>query len=123
MCENGLLKIKKDGIRPTSQKECFTLWPRWFLKWILESKCVGTQDVEEGEIKEWDWEQNGWEKNKTKDLMTKWIEFKDGRTSFENWNLLEGISERFNTKSLTMRSLFAFEMIFNSITCDCISQL
>ena len=36
---------------------------------------------------------------------------------------MEGISEKFNTKSLTISSLFAFEMIFNSTTCDCISRL
>ena len=36
---------------------------------------------------------------------------------------MEGTSENFNTKSLTMSFLFAFEMIFNSITCDCISKL
>jgi len=60
----------------------------------LESKSVFTQDVEEDEIREWDWKQNVWDGNKTKDLLTKWIEFKDVRTSFENWNWMEGISEK-----------------------------
>ena len=35
---------------------------------------------------------------------------------------MEGISEGLNTKSLTISSLFTFEMIFNSTTCDCISS-
>ena len=79
------MKIEKDG-RPTLKKQCLKLWLKWFLKIILKLKCAFTQEVEEDEIREWDWEQNVWERNKIKDLMTKWIEFKDGRTSFENWN-------------------------------------
>jgi len=35
---------------------------------------------------------------------------------------MEGIGERLITKSLTMSSLFAFEMIFNSTIGDCISS-
>jgi len=35
----------------------------------LESKSVFTQDVEEDEIREWDWKQNVWDGNKTKDLL------------------------------------------------------
>ena len=42
------------------------------------------QDVEEDEIREWDGEQKIWEGNKTKVLMKKWEEFKDGRTPFGN---------------------------------------
>jgi len=75
MCENGLLKIEKGDIQPTSRKQCITLWLRWFLKRILELKCVFPQDGE----------QNVWEGNKTKDLMKKWEECKDGRTPFRNW--------------------------------------
>ena len=59
-------------------------WLRWFLKRTLESKCVLTQDFEEDKISEWDGEIKIWEGNKTKDLMKKWEEFKDGRTPFEN---------------------------------------
>ena len=44
------------------------------------------------------------------------------RTPFENWNLMKGIGEGLNTKSLPMSSLFAFEMIFNSTTWNCISN-
>ena len=53
--------------------------------------------------------------------MTKWEEFKDGRTPFGNLILMEGFGEGWYTKSLTMSSLFAFEMLFNSTTCNCIS--
>ena len=78
------MKIEKDGIKPTSQKKCFTLWLRWFLKRFLISKCVLAKQVEEDEIKKWDGEQKVWEENKTKDLMKKSVEFKDGKTPFEN---------------------------------------
>jgi len=120
-CENGLLKNEQDGIRPTSQKQCFTPWLGWFLKKMLMSKSVLEKQVEEDEIREWVGEQKIWEGNKTKDLMKMWKEFKDCKTPFKNWDLMEGIGEGLITKSLTMSSLFAFKMLFNSTTCDCIS--
>ena len=115
MYENGLLKIEKDVIQPTSQ--CLTLWLRRMLKWVMKSKCVFTQNFEEDEIRKWDGEQNVREGNKTKDLMKKWEEFKHGKTPFGNWDLMEGIGEEWNTKSLTMSSLFSFEMRLNSLSC------
>jgi len=57
MCENGLLKFEKGDIQPTIQKECLTLWLGWFLKRILESKCILTLYFEEDEIRDWDEEQ------------------------------------------------------------------
>jgi len=72
MCENGLINLEEVGIRPTSQKECCTLWLGWFLKRILKSKCILALYFEKDEIREWDKEQNFWEGNKTTDLMKKW---------------------------------------------------
>jgi len=118
MCESGLINIEKVGLMPTSQKQWLTLWRRWYLKRIIESKCVFTQDVEEYEIRKWGGKQNFWEKNNLEDLMIKWIEFKDGKTPIENWNLMKGIGEGLNTNSLTVSSLFACERIFNSTPCD-----
>jgi len=122
MCENGLIKLEVVDNRPNSQKECLTLWLGWFLKIILKSKCILAQYVEEYKIREWDGEETVWEGNKTKDLMKKWEEFKDGRTPFGNWIFMEGIGEGWYTKSLTMSSLFSFEMLVNSTTDDCISS-
>ena len=65
---------------PTSQIQCSTPWREWFLKRMLMSKCVLAKQIEEDEIREWVWEQKFWEENKTKDLMKKWVEFKDGKT-------------------------------------------
>ena len=79
MCESELINLEKVGIRPTSLKQGLTLWLRWYLKRILESKCILAQDIKEDEIKEWDGEQKVWEGNKTKDWMTKWEELKDER--------------------------------------------
>ena len=59
---------------------------------------------------------------KTKDWMKKWEEFKDGKSIFGNWVFMEGIGEWWYTKSLTMSSLFSFEMLFNSTTCDFLSS-
>jgi len=50
----------------------------------LKSKCILAQYVKEDEIRERDGEQNVWEENKTKDLMKKWEEFRDGRTPLRN---------------------------------------
>jgi len=45
-------------------------------------------------------------------------EFKDGITPFGNWIFMEGSVEGWNTTSLTMISLFAFEFLLNSSTLD-----
>jgi len=52
--------------------------------------------------------------------MKKREEFKDGKTLFGNGDLMKGIGERLNTKSLSMSSLFSFEMLWNSTTLDCL---
>jgi len=48
------------------------------------SKCVLAKQIEEDEIRKGDEEQKFWKEKKTKDLMKKWVEFKDGKTPFEN---------------------------------------
>jgi len=121
MCESGLINLEKVGIRPTSQKKCFTLWLGWFLKRILKSKCFLALYFEEDEIRKWDKEQKVWEGNKTRDLMNKWEEFKDEKTPFETWVFMKGIGEGLHTKSLTMSSL-EVELLFNSTTFDFLSN-
>jgi len=121
MCESRLINLEKVGIRPTSQKECFTLWLGWFLKRILKSKCILALYFEEDEIREWDKEQKVWEGNKTRDLMKKWEEFKDGKTPFGTWVFMKGIGEGLHTKSLTMSSL-EVELLINSTTFDFLSN-
>ena len=81
--------------------------------------CFGKY-AEEDKISEWDGEQKDWEGNKTKDLMQKWEEYKDGKTPFGTWVFMEGIGERLHTKSLTMISLE--ELLFNSTTFDFLSN-
>jgi len=54
MCENGLIKLEEVDNRPNLQKECLTLWLRWFLKRMWNSNCVLAQYFEEDEISEWD---------------------------------------------------------------------
>ena len=61
------------------------------------------------------------EKETKQDLMKKWEDFKEWKTPFANWDLMEGIGEGLTTKSLTMSSLFTFKILFNSTTCDYIS--
>jgi len=70
----------------------------------------------------WDGWQNGWKGNKTKDGMEKEEEFKDRITPFGNWVFMEGSVEGWNTTSLIMISLFAFEFLLNSTTLDCHSN-
>jgi len=54
------------------------------------------------------------EKETRQDLMEKEEEFKDRITSFENWVFMEGSGEGWNTNSLTLIPLFAFELLLKS---------